>query len=74
VCGGTATTPLTSFDPSEGYSYVHFARTDGQTHTRFALDRVSVCLDCGHAALAFGAKRLAQIRSMLPVLAPVPEG
>lgn len=69
VCGGSSTTPPTEFDPSEGYSRVHFLRTDTRTRSGFIVDRASVCLDCGHIALSFSPKRLGELRSELPRLA-----
>lgn len=83
-CGGASLTPETKFDPSEGFSYVHFGQPTtrssflgGEQQTlevaRYPLERARVCLDCGEVRLSFSKRRLAQLRSDLPGLVALAE-
>jgi hypothetical protein len=79
ACESTNVTVSTKFDPSEGWSYLHFrdtAAAPGLFSTddvTIAIDRARVCLDCGNVMLSLGAGKLAALRARLSKLEPYPE-
>ena len=79
ACQSTELTPLTRFDPSEGFARVHFLRKSpgsgffASPYEHITVDRARVCLACGHVMHFLGAKRRRELAEKIAGLSPVPE-
>ncbi len=78
-CHSLELSELTKFDPSEGFSRVHFALKEpgegffAERAARYTLDRARICLSCGHAMLFVSEKQRADLAGRIGQLAPVHE-
>jgi hypothetical protein len=77
MCGATALTPPTLLQPTEGHLNLHFQAPGAQpgflgmmSSETFAVDRASVCLECGHVILGLSPERLQELRAKGVALHP----
>lgn len=76
VCHGTALSAPTRVRHSDGTTELELADVvEGQPYIqRFAVDRASVCFDCGHVMFSLSASGLRRLRQRKSTLSAIADG
>jgi hypothetical protein len=78
-CHSLQLTEPTKFDPSEGYSVVHFRQRQASAgrfagaEVQFAVTRARICIACGHVMWFLDQRRRTELVERIESLAPIPE-